>query len=55
MKKHKVRKEKNLYHPIFTPFQKGYIGAENDQFLLCPAGSDYSFAGISPSLWMVHC
>ena len=35
MKKHKVRKDKKLYHPTFTPFQKGYIKMQRIVSFLC--------------------
>ena len=35
MKKHKVRRDKKLYYPTFTPFQKGYIKVQRAMSFLC--------------------
>ena len=35
MKKHKVKKAGKLYHPEFTPFQKGYIKMQRGISFLC--------------------
>lgn len=35
MKKYKVRKDKKLYHPTFTPFQKGYIKVQRVVSFFC--------------------
>lgn len=35
MKKHKVRRDKKLYYPTFTPFQKGYIKVQRAVSFFC--------------------
>lgn len=35
MKKHKVRRDKKLYHPTFTSFQKGYIKVQRAVSFFC--------------------